>query len=91
LRRRSPLSRRLGASGVRGDAIHADRQPAFDAQGVFRERKVVAPVDAVDTFVGMALLFAAVAIGLRVAQNAILGRARAYDPRTGATHRMADR
>jgi hypothetical protein len=48
-------------------------------------------MDAVDTFVGMALLFAAVALALRVAQNAILGRARTYDPRTRATRRMADR
>ena len=48
-------------------------------------------MDAVDTFVGMALLFAAVALALRVAQTAILGRARTYDQRTGATRRLVDR
>ena len=45
-------------------------------------------MDAVDTFVGMALLFAAVALALRLAQNAIAGRGRVYQPRTGATRRM---
>lgn len=77
--------------GARGDPIHAGRQPPFDARGVFRWRKVVAPVDVVDTFVGMALLFAAVVLAVRVAQNAILGRARTYDPRTHTTRGMAGR
>jgi hypothetical protein len=48
-------------------------------------------MDAVDTFVGVALLFAAVAVALRLAQNAILGRARIYEPRTRTPRRMAGR
>lgn len=53
--------------------------------------KAVSAVDSVDTFVGIALLFAAVAIALRLVQSAILGRDRVFDPRTQATRTMADR
>jgi hypothetical protein len=48
-------------------------------------------VESVDTFVGIALLFAAVAIAVRLAQNAILGRDHPYGPRARAARRMADR
>jgi hypothetical protein len=53
--------------------------------------KAVSAVDSVDTFVGVALLFAAVAIALRLVQNAILGRDRVYAARTHTTRTMADR
>jgi len=53
--------------------------------------KAVSAVDSVDTFVGIALLFAAVAIALRLVQNAIVGRDRVYARRTQTTRTMADR
>jgi hypothetical protein len=53
--------------------------------------KAVDAVDSVDTFVGIALLFAAVAIALRLVQNAILGRDRVYAPRAQTTRTVTDR
>jgi len=65
---------------------HASTRRPYSVSG-----KAVSAVDSVDTFVGIALLFAAVAIALRLVQSAILGRDRVFDPRTQATRTMADR
>jgi hypothetical protein len=59
-----------------GDPIDAGGQPPDDAGGLFLRRKAVSRVGTLDTLIGVALLFAAVAIALRLAQNAILGRDR---------------
>ena len=58
------------------DPIDPRAQPAIDAGELFLRRRVVSEVGTLDTLIGVALLFGAVAIALRLAQNAILGRDR---------------
>ena len=73
--RRSRRGRRRDLPSV-PDPIDPRAQPAIDAGELFLRRRVVSEVGTLDTLIGVALLFGAVAIALRLAQNAILGRDR---------------